>query len=268
MALTKSQYLLKDGVLFRVEKDKTLRVIPSRSERKELFHVVHSGKFAGHLREAKIHGELSRQYWWPQMRKDITDWCKACLTCASRRPGRAVKPLLTPIPVSGPFDQVGVDVISFQKSNRGNSYAVVFVDYLTKWPEVFPVRDQTALTIARLLVTKIIPQHGVPSELLSDRGSAFLSTLMFEVYHLMGIKKLNTTAYYPQTDGLVERFNRTLSDMLAKTVAVGGKNWDDCLPYVLFAYRSSPQESTDESPFFLLYGRDPQLPTMSSKGAS
>ena len=171
-----------------------------------------------------------------------------------------VKPLLTPIPVAGPFDRVGVDVISFPKSRRGNSYAVVFVDYLTKWPEVFPVADQTALTIARLLVTKIIPQHGVPSQLLSDRGSAFLSSLMFEIYRLMGIKKLNTTAYHPQTDGLVERFNRTLSDMLAKTVATGGRDWDDYLPYVLFAYRASPQESTGESPFFLLYGRDPQLP--------
>ena len=163
-----------------------------------------------------------------------------------------VKPLLTPIPVAGPC--VGVDVISFVKSRRGNSYAAVFVDYLIKWPEVFPVADQTALTIARLLVTKIIPQHGVPSQLLSDRESAFLSSLMFENYRLMGIKKLNTTAYHPQTDGLVERFNRTLSDMLAKTVAIGGKDWDDCLPYVLFAYRASPQESTGESPFFLLYG--------------
>ena len=82
------------------------------------------------------------------MRKYITDWCKTCLTCASRRLRRAVKPLPTPIPVAGPFDHVGVDVISFPKSQCGNSYAVVFVDYLTKWPEVFPVADQTALTIA------------------------------------------------------------------------------------------------------------------------
>ena len=87
----------------------------------------------------------------------------------------------------------------------------------------------------------------------------------------MGIKKANTTAYHPQTDGLVERFNRTLTDMLAKTVERDGKNWDVRLPYVLFAYRTSPQESTKESPFYLLYGRDPQLPTgidMSSTPAS
>ena len=75
----------------------------------------------------------------------------------------------------------------------------------------------------------------------------------------MGIKKLNTTAYHPHTDGLVERFNRTLLDMLFKTVKSGGRDWDSCLPYVLFAYRTAMRHSTSESPFFLLYGRDPQL---------
>lgn len=83
---------------------------------------------------------------------------------------------------------------------------------------------------------------------------------MLEVYRLMGVKKVNTTAYYPQTDGLVERFNQTLTDMLAKTVEAHGANWDECLPYVLFAYRTSLHESTLESPFSLLYGRDAQLP--------
>ena len=73
----------------------------------------------------------------------------------------------------------------------------------------------------------------------------------------MGLRKVNTTAYHPQGDGLVERFNRTLTEMLSKTVEKNGKNWDDKLPYVLFAYRTSVQESTRESPFHLLYGRDP-----------
>jgi transposase InsO family protein len=95
-------------------------------------------------------------------------------------------------PVGGHFDQ----------------YAVVFVDYLNKWPEVFLVRDQIAPTIAKLLVEKIICCHGVPNQLLSNRGAKFLSNLLKEGYSLMGIKKLNTTAYHPQTDGLVERFNK------------------------------------------------------------
>ena len=85
------------------------------------------------------------------------------------------------------------------------------MDYFTKWPEVFPASDQTTATIARLLAEEIIPHHGVPRELLSDRG---LSKIC-EHYEILGIHKLNTSAYHPQTDGLVERFIRTLTDMLA-----------------------------------------------------
>ena len=137
------------------------------------------------------------------MRTDIIKWCRACLTCATRQVGRAVKVPLTPIPVSGPFDRMGVDVVQFPKSHSGNQYAVVFVDYLTKWPEVFPNSDQTALTIAGLLVEEVISRHGVPSELLSDRGCSFLPNLVCEMCKLMGVHKVNTTAYHPQTDGFV-----------------------------------------------------------------
>ena len=235
--------------------------MPASCDRFKIFEEAHNGTFSGHLREAKIHGQLAKHYWWPRMRANIHGWCRACTVCASRHVGQATRPPLTPIPVSGPFDRVGVDVLKLPKSAQGNQYAVVFVDYLTKWPEVFAVADQTSLTIARLLVERVVPQHGVPAELLSDRGTAFLSKLIHEVYSLMGMKKINTTAYHPQTDGLVERFNRTLIDMLAKTVKKGGTDWDQKLPYVLYAYRTSIQESTRESPFFLLYGRDPRLPT-------
>ena len=130
-----------------------------------------------------------------------------------------------------------------------------------KWPEVFAVPDQSAATIANLLVKEIVSRHGVPSALLSDRGRTFLSGLLREIQQLLGFKKVNTSAYHPQTDGLVERFNRTLTSMLAKTVEQGGKDWDQRLPFVLFAYRASQKQSTLESPFFLLYGRDPRLPT-------
>ena len=261
LSLTAQQYVLLDGVLHYVEKDKTLRIIPPESDRRSMFEEVHGGPFGGHLRDAKIHGELSRRYWWPGMRRDIIRWCQACLVCASRQVGRAVRPPLTPIPVSGPFDRVGVDVLHFPKSTAGNQYAVVFVDYLTKWPEVFATADQSALTIAKLLVEEVVSRHGVPTQLLSDRGAAFLSQLMKGVCEVLGVKKINTTAYHPQTDGLVERFNRTLTSMLSKKVERNGSDWDRHLPYTLFAYRASIQESTQESPFFLLHGRDPRLPS-------
>ena len=261
IVLSQSQFQIIEGVLYHIEKDRTLRIIPPQSLQEKLFHEAHDGTFGAHFRDAKIHSVLGKHYWWPGMRADIQKWCRACLTCATRRTGRALKPPLTPIPVAGPFDRVGVDVIKFPKSTSGNQYAVVFMDYLTKWPEVFAVRDQTALTIAKLLVEHVISRHGVPAELLSDRGAAFLSNLVNGICQLMGIHQVNTTAYHPQTDGLVERFNRTLTEMLAKKVERSGQDWDTHLPFVLFAYRSSLQESTRESPFVLLYGRDPRLPS-------
>ncbi len=115
------------------------------------------------MRDAKIYSELKRHYWWPGMRADIGRWSRGCLICATHSTERAIRPPLTPIPVNGPFDRVGVDVIQFPCSSDGNKYAVVFVDYLTKWPEVFAVPDQTAATVAGLLVEQIVSRHGVPS---------------------------------------------------------------------------------------------------------
>ena len=259
--LSQSSYTVLDGVLYHVEEDKTLRVIPPTNNRHQLFLEAHEGAFSGHLRQAKIHSQLSRHFWWPGMRKDINEWCRACTKCASRSVGRAVRSKLSPIPVGGPFDMVGVDVLQLPKTKQGNRYAVVFMDYLTKWPEVFAVPNQTAPTIAKLLVEGVVARHGVPAKLLSDRGPSFLSKLVLEVCKYLGVTKVNTSAYHPQSDGLVERFNRTLTDMLAKSVVPGITEWDQKLPFVLFAYRASLQTSTGDSPFFLMYGRDPRLPT-------
>ena len=101
-------------------------------------------------------------------------------------------------------------------------YAVVFMDHLTKWPEIFAVPNQTAKTIARLLVEHVISRHGVPEQLLSDRGKNFLSSLVQEVCKLIGTKKINTSGYHPQCDGLVEKFNSTLISMLSKSVGKYG----------------------------------------------
>jgi len=198
------------------------------------------------------------------MRADVRRHCRSCLVCVRRRaPGRSVKPPLKPIPVGGPFHRVGVDVLQLPLTEAGNRYVVVFLDYLTKWVEAFAVPDQCAETIARLLVEEIFCRHGAPAYLLSDRGTNFLSELVQNVCKLLEIKKVNTSGYHPQTDGLVEKFNSILIGMVAKVAEQSGKDWDRHLSFLLFAYRVSVQESTKESPFFLLYGRDPRIPSES-----
>ena len=112
----------------------------------------------------------------------------------------------------------------------------------------------------------IVCWHGVPEELLSGRGSNFLSDLVMEMCSILGIRKLNTSGYHPQADGLVEKFNSTLLAMISKCADGKTLEWDQQLQALLFAYRSMLQESTKDSPFFLLYGRDPRLPTESVLG--
>ena len=187
LILGKTRYVIIEDVLYHLSADKSLQIVLPKEERMAVFREVHQGRLSGHLRDAKIHSQLSKAYWWPNMRQGIHSWCRACEVCASRQVGKPIKPYLTPIPVGGAFDRIGVDIIKFPCSRTGMTYAVVFVDYLTKWPEVFATADQTSPTIARLLVEEVITHHGVPSELLLDRGTSFLSKLMEDVYKLMGI---------------------------------------------------------------------------------
>ena len=112
---------------------------------------------------------------------------------------------------------------------------------------VFPIPDQKSSRIVEILVNEVVPFIGVPEALLSDRGTNSLSYLMKDVCSLLGITKLNTTAYHPQCDGLVERFNRTLKTMLRKHAAKYGSQWDKYLSAVVWAYRNTPHEATGEN---------------------
>ena len=102
---------------------------------------------------------------------------------------------------------------------------------------------------------------GVPEALLSDRGTNLLANVMMDVCSLLGITKLNTTAYHPQCNGMVERMNRTLKSMLRKHAVKFGPQWDKFLPGVLWAYRNAPHDATKEKPSFLMFRVDLRSPT-------
>ena len=132
------------------------------------------------------------------MYTDICRYCKSCPVCAiSTGGGRPGKPAVTPITVSKPFQIIGVDILELPVTTQGNKYAVVFQDLFTKWPFMFAVPDQKSLWLVQLLVEEIVPVFGVLEALLSDRGTSLLSHLMTDVCKLLGVRKLNTTAYHP-----------------------------------------------------------------------
>ena len=195
------------------------------------------------------------------MHKDVADWCRSCETCQKCRKHRVPRAPIIPLPVvAEPFSRVAMDIIGpLPRSRSGNRYVLVVCDYGTKYPEAIPLRSIEAETIAEKLL-KIFSRVGIPHEILTDQGINFQSQLLRELYRLLHIETLRTSPYHPQTDGLVERFNQTLKSMLRKTATQDGKDWDRLIPFLLFAYREVPHESTGFSPFELLYGHEVRGP--------
>ena len=140
------------------------------------------------------------------------------------------------------------------RSNNGNKYILTICDYATRYPEALPIPDTEAITIAKELVS-VFAKVVIPDEILTDQGSNFMSNVLQEIYLMLNISHLRTSPYHPQTDGQTERFDGTLKSMIRKFTASNQKDWDEHLPYLLFAFREVPQESTEFSPFELLYGR-------------
>ncbi len=137
----------------------------------------------------------------------------------------------------------------------------MIVDYATRYPEAVPLRKATAKSTAKSIARELFllcSQVGIPAEILTDQGTPFMSRLMADLCTLLKVKQLRTSVYHPQTDGLVERFNQTLKQMLRRVVAEDKRDWDLMLPYVLFGIREVPQASTGFTPFELLFGRQPR----------
>ena len=214
-------------VLYHKNSDKHCLVVPQELQVAAM-EEAEGGPFAEHLAEKKVFDRLSCHVWWKGMRNDIHKFCQSCLVCSTRKGTRGTcKHPLQQIPVGGPFHRVGVDILQLPLTTKGNYYVVVFTDYLTKWPEAFAIPDQAAETIAKVLVKEVICRHGIPEELLSNGGAIFLSSLIQEIFELLGLRKINTAGYHPQTDGLVEKFNSTLINMIAKSSNVHDRDWDD-----------------------------------------
>lgn len=187
----------------------------------EILVLAHDDLTGGHFGTVKTYEKLRTRYYWRKMFSDVNHWCRSCCDYAMRKsPRNRHKVPLLPIPVQDAFDRLACDIIGpFPPSKLGNRYVVVFSEYLTKWVEAFPVPSIEAPVIARLPVDEIFTRHGAPRTLLSDRGSNFLSPLVTEVCRLLNTKKVNTTAYHPQTDGLVESFNNTLAEAISSYVS-------------------------------------------------
>jgi hypothetical protein len=167
---------------------------------------------------------------------------------------------LNPIKVGKPFERIGIDFIGpLEKTKNGNKYILVVTDYLTKWPEAEAMKEATAENVIRFIYERIICRHRCPKIILSDRGTHFRNKIVDGLCQKFEIKHKLSSPYHPETNGLVERFNRTLCESLAK-VSENENEWDEHIESVLFAYRTTKHSTTKRIPFFMTYGRKAILP--------
>lgn len=254
-------FIIKNNYLYRKDKQKEgnlLRVIRIH-EMEPVLYMVHNDPTSGHFGTEIMFNKIRTRYYWPQMYENIREYVKNCDSC-QRRGKPQTHQLLHPIPVHSPFYQIGIDFVGpLPKTSNGNKYIIVAMDYLTKWPEAKAVPRATAEETEKFIYEDIICRHGCPQKILTDRGTHFNNQIIDRLTKRFEIKHLLSTPYHPQTNGLVERFNRTLCESLAKLVKQV-EQWDQFIQPVLFAYRTSKQSTTKISPFYLTYGREAKLP--------
>ena len=262
-----SRLLVEDGVLKRRYEDTHntstwLQLVVPHTLREEVLEEIHAGALESHLGEEKSLHKLKERFYWPGMQQDIHNWCKTCKVCATRKsaPKKNHAPLQT-IKTGYPMQIVAVDILGpLPESEAGNSYILVAGDYFTKWMEAYAIPNQETTTIAKKLVDEMFCRFSPPEQLHSDQGRQFESTLMKEICDILKIKKTRTSAYHPQCDGLVERFNRTLLSMLSTTTKDHLFNWENQIRKVCMAYNTSVHALTGYTPFYLMFGRQARLP--------
>ncbi len=251
----------KHGILYRKvvpkgQSEVVEQLIVPKPLRAKVLQTAHDIPLSGHLGIKKTLDRITQRFFWPGIRKDVTEYCRSCEPCqlASKYHTKFKAPMISLPVVEQPFERIAMDIVGpLERSKSGNKYVLVICDYSTRYPEAIPLRSIEAKKIANELV-KLFSRVGIPKEILTDQGSNFTSKLLKEIYHMLSIRGITTSPYHPQTDGLVERFNGTLKSMIRKFVDKDPRCWDEMLPYLLFAYREVPQESTGFSPFELMYG--------------
>ncbi len=247
----------EDGLLCRQVSHEQI-VVPHILKARVL-HIHHYARLAGHPGGRKQYMGLKRHMYWPAMAVDCYATARKCSTCAKNRIKLRLKtnPLQL-FPPSGPLESVAIDIFGpLLKTGKGNQYLLVICDRFTKLTKTVPLRGVTAGEVARAFTHEWIMNYGSPLELLSDNGKCFTSKFFQSVCSIMNVDTHFTTTYHPQTNGQVERYNRTLKAAIKSYLDDHPKDWDLYTPALTYAYNCQPHSSTSLAPFELVLSRPP-----------
>ena len=230
-------------------------LVPNRFQR-QVFEAIHNLAHPGRKSTVRL---VSQKFVWHGLKKQVNQWAKECLACQTSKIQSHVHTPVINIPVpSKRFSHIHIDIVGPLPPSEWFSHILTIIDRTTRWPEVIPLSNTSTTECARALIRHWISRFGTPLDMSSDRGSQFTSTLWNEIAHQLQVNLHHTTAYHPQSNGLVERFHRTLKAALKARLQ--GPSWTDELPWVLLGLRTVPKDGIGSSAAELVYGTPLKVP--------
>ena len=264
--LTTPKFFKNNGIWYRRRRgvdDQALvgnyvdQIVLPYAFRERVLSEAHNNLLSGHLGIKKTLDRVSKSFFWPSMKKDITRYVKTCAVCQrTGKPNQVIpKAPLRPIAALGePFAEIVVDVVGpLPKSKSGHVYILIMIDLVSRYPEAIPIRNFSSKIVVRKL-TRFFTHFGLPKVIQTDNGSNFTSKVFRDNMKQLGINHSTSTPYHPKSQGSVERFHQTLKSMLKKYCLDNISVWDELVPYLLFVVRSSVNESVRLSPFNIIFG--------------
>ena len=255
--------IIHNGLLKRKQYDTTgkmiLVIIIPCMLRSKVMRFAHESN--GHQGIPRTLSVLKTRCYWPHMALDVADYGAKCQRCqVSKKPATAIFRKRGHIVANGPLEVITLDFLNMDVSSDGTDKVLILTDVFSKWAMAIPIQNETAETVTKVLLQHWIVRFGAPLRIHSDRGKGFdaqILTLLCQAYQ---IKQSRTTAYNPSGNGISERFNRSLIDLIKALLPEKKLEWPKYLNDVVFCYNSTKHATTGLAPYEILFGREPRLP--------
>ena len=256
-------FMLKSGMVYRLwcEDGKTAEcVVVPEVLREPLLMLAHN--YSGHNGFRRTYNAMKRQYYWPGMRKDILKHCKRCHQCSLQNQGTGEIGFDHFEVPSLPMEFICMDLVGpiSPQTSKGNRYMLTVIDMMTGYTIAAAIPDKRAETVCKAYRDNVYCTFGGSSRILTDNGTEFKSKEMRQICEELDIKQVFSPVYTPQANGRLEGWHRFLKSCIAKHIRGAEVEWDDLIPLAVSAYNFFPCQSSKESPFVLMFGRDPITP--------
>jgi hypothetical protein len=236
-------------------------VVPNNTELvRQILQEFHTSHIGGHAGITRTLARVQAQFYWKNMRADITKYVQQCVICQQAKTlTTASAGLLQPLPIPEQiWEDVAMDFITGLPNSHGFSVIMVVIDRLTKYSHfVAQKADYTSKSVAESFMNQIVKLHGIPKSIVSDRDKVFTSSFWQNLFKLQGTSLNMSTAYHLQTDGQSEALNKCLEMYLRCFTFQNPKGWFKLLPMAEYWYNTSYHTSAGMTPFKAVYGRDP-----------